>query len=284
MSNRQIFILLAVVFLDCAIWQQVFLGPSGHYPQAHFLDVGQGDATLLELSPTERILIDTGPRGKIIPALNQLKLPGRQKIDLVLITHPEADHFGGLAELAVRFELGAVLVNGRAADDGAWTATLAQLRKLNVPIYALGQGDNIHSGDFNLSILSPDLTHLGSAALNDTGLVSYIHMPDYSILLPADIDLKTEGELVARGLPGADIIKMPHHGSKTSGGQALLQAVRPKIAVIEVGADNRYGHPSPEVIERLKLFLPLARILRTDELGNITITRDGGELVVRTDR
>lgn len=283
-SRVWILICIAVLFLDLAIWQEVLFVSASDETRVHFLDVGQGDAELLELSGGVRILIDAGPRGEIIPALERSALLGSRYLDLVIITHPEADHFGGLAEIATRYRIGAVLVNGRTGPDGAWTAALSLLEEQNVPVILIGKGDVLRIGDSSLSVISPDLPLLGSAALNDTGLVTYLSTPDFSLLLPADIDVQIEKLLVGRGLPRADILKLPHHGSALSGGVELFQAVQPKLAVIEVGENNRYGHPDPELLSRLSSVLPKVRVVRTDESGNITIFRDQGELVVQMER
>ncbi|MBI5220753.1 MAG: hypothetical protein HY978_02875 [Candidatus Liptonbacteria bacterium] len=287
MTERQNFwftlgLMLAVV-LDLSVWWQVVRGGPSSQPRLHFLSVGQGDSELLELPGGVNMLFDAGPDATVVRKLERVLPPARRTIDLALITHPQLDHYNGYRSLIGRYQIGAFLVNGR--DDSGSATEWRDLMKLaaaqGVPTVTLGAGDRIRVGRNTINILAPDAAWRDSAELNDTGLVAKINTSAFRALLLADIDAAEEEYLATRTDLAADILKLSHHGSKFSSSEALLKAVNPRVVAVEVGARNRYGHPSPETLARVATSTT-ARIFRTDRDGTITITGQNNVLQVTT--
>ncbi|MEK7174392.1 MAG: MBL fold metallo-hydrolase [Patescibacteria group bacterium] len=279
--NRPHVILVTIIFLillDVWLWQDVFATPAASGITA--LDVGQGDATLASFRSGATILTDTGPDTAILRALGSF-LPNRN-LDLVVLTHPQLDHYGGLRHLLGRYRIGAVLVNGRdaeiAAPGSSWHELMAELKKREIPVIILRGGDRIRIGSETMTFLGPDRNLIQSAELNDTGFVARLELGGFRTLLAADIDEAGETYL-EKNLPPellrAELLKVAHHGSKFSSSEAFLRAVAPKAALIEVGKGNRFGHPTPEALRRLEAVG--AAVFRTDRHGTVNVTRTKNE-------
>lgn len=278
---------------DAAGWyrilQPILLHPPT--PRIAFLDVGQGDAELLTLPGNVTVLTDAGPSGgALLSALDAafMQGPGRASIDLAVISHPEADHFGGFAQLLDHYRVGAFLYNGRDASDASpsWNALLAMIRKKDIPLITVRRGDRIVYGLYAIDILSPDDAFARSGALNETGIVERIETPSWTALLAADIDGDVERALIGTyGLKGlsADILKVAHHGSATASGDRFLRTVAPRVAVIEVAQANPYHLPSSETLGRI-VTSTRAKIFRTDEDGSVTVWYSHGALDVHEGR
>jgi competence protein ComEC len=205
-------------------------------------------------------------------------------IDLAIISHPEADHFGGFAQLLQHYRIGAFLYNGRDAPEGAsaWNELLASIGKRRIPMITVGQGDRIVHGSDTIDILSPDEGFARSGAANETGIVERIATPAWTALLTADIDGDVEHALLSAYGTDAlavDILKVAHHGSNTASGDAFLHALSPRIAVVEVAQNNPYHLPSKEILARIAA-LPSVKLFRTDQDGTITVWSSGDGLTV----
>lgn len=239
----------------------------------HFLDVGQGDSHLLTLGPV-RMMTDFGPDMGIVQTLTSVIPASDRTIDIVLITHPEKDHYGGLRWLLDRYRIGIVVWNGYTIEGEAseeWESLLMQIEALRIPMVALGAGDSITYAGRRINILSPDPALLGGAEANDTGLVQKVHARGFTALLTADTGFAVEQYLASQFDLSADILKIGHHGSKFSSSDTFLRAVHPSLAIIQSGDGNTYGHPSTDVLARIASSTA-ARIFRTDIHGTITIT------------
>jgi len=231
------------------------------------LDVGQGLAVLVR-DGGNAVLYDAGPPdGAVIAALS--RVGQRSHLDAVVLTHDDSDHTGGLTRLRQRYEVDAVLAAPYART---------------VDARAFDIGDRIYVSDrTTIEVLSPPLDPPGSddASDNNRSLVLLVTIGERRILLPADIEAATEGDLVASGVDlRADALVVPHHGSKTSSTATFLDAVQPSVAVISVGASNSYGHPHPDVLGRYEEAL----LLRTDVHGDVTIRSDGDKWWVHAAR
>lgn len=272
MNNKHKFFLLvsAIAALDVLLWWSILSFHTAEKARAYFLDVGQGDSELMVFAGGATILTDAGPAG--VPRDLEKALHGERYIDLAIITHPQADHFGGFADILDGYGVGAFLYNGRDNPDAAaWAALRDKIAAKHIPLITLAAGDNIRISDGKVGILSPDSEFSESAELNDTGLVQMVRTADFGALLVADIGSSVENWLV-RNVKNlhADILKVAHHGSKYSSSEAFLRAVNPSIAVIEVGAKNIYGHPSATTLLRIASSTR-AKILRTDTSGTVEI-------------
>jgi competence protein ComEC len=239
-----------------------------------FLDIGQGDATLISYG-NQQILIDGGPDGKsVLEKLGQLIPFWDRTIEVVIATHPDADHIGGLPDVMEKYKIGIVLDSGMESDTQIFKKYGEVISANNIKKEIARENMDLKIGDSaELKILSPFSDFLGGK-IKDTNLnsiISELIFGNNKFLLMADAPMEREEELIARGVDlEAQVLKVGHHGSKYSTGDNFLDKVSPKDAIISVGKNNRYGHPTPETLERLRS--RNINILRTDELGDITYT------------
>jgi competence protein ComEC len=264
------------------IWLAVLELPDGRLHVA-FLDVGQGDAVLVTMPDGRQMLVDGGPSATQLNWRLGQEMPFWDRtLELVVNTHPDADHLGGLVSLLDRYQLEQVLVTDIDGDSELyqqWEVELAEAQ-LAPNIGQAGMQLSFGRG-VTATILNPGPTTLGADEPNNHSIVLRLQMGRMSILLPGDIEAPVERNLVFAEAPlTATVLKSPHHGSATSSSEIFLEAVHPQIVVISVGEDNRFGHPSAEVLERYaELGLT---ILRTDERGTIEFSTDGERLWVET--
>ncbi len=249
---------------------------------ATFLDVGQGDACVLELPHGRVMVVDGG--GSFDPKFDpgqQVIAPflwrrGIRRIDLIVLSHPHPDHANGLATLVDNFEVGEVWTNGQETEQPGTVALLRAAARRHVP---LGAPRPLALGGAGVRPLGP-YDDSGALAVdpargeNDNSLVVTVGWRGRSLLFAGDLEADGEAALVARGDPAlaADVVKVPHHGSKTSSTVEFVAATHPSIAVISVGERNRWGFPNPGVTARWSG--GGARVMRTDRDGGVTVTVD----------
>jgi competence protein ComEC len=253
------------------------------------IDVGQGDATLIETAGGKVILMDGGGtlpsrkmawqkrkksfevgRDVVVP---YLRYRGINHIDTMIMTHGDGDHIRGLEAVVKRFSIGEVLHSGAPPADKFESQLLSTIQKKHVPIRVVGSSDQwwMESG-MHVQILHP-LTTVSSGNTNNGSIVMLLSIYKTKLLFTGDMELPVEEEVLARfRLPAIDILKVAHHGSNTSSHDAWLSAVKPKQALISVGEHNRYGHPKAEVLARLRQIG--AHIWRTDQQGAILVKVD----------
>ncbi len=249
-------------------------------PELYFLNIGQGDSEFIQLPTGAQILIDGGPDGaRLLDNLAKVMLPQDRYIDLLIMTHPQADHMAGFIDLLKKYQVGAFIGNLRKGPIAAYDELHHQLAANHVPYIQLVAGDEIKIGDTLLHLLSPTRQNIASKELNDTCEVVLLETPHLKALYTGDIGANIETEMVARygKLLDVDVLKVGHHGSRFSSSESFLRATSPALAVIEVGK-NTYGHPTKQAIGRLTA--SGAKVLRTDEQGIIKITTQNDKLVV----
>lgn len=274
-------IIVSLIALTVVVWWNIVSSSNAsRVARAYFLDVGEGDSELVVFPGNIKVMTDAGPDESVLASVGTVMPSGDDYIDLAVISHPQLDHFNGYYYLLDHYRIGAFIWNGR--DDAPtvteWAALLAKIRSKNIPIITLGGGDAIRYKNNEIDILSPDPDFAVSAELNDTVLVELVKTSGFRALLTADIGFNVEDHLLAQGKDlRADILKVAHHGSKFSSGDAFLKTVNPEIAVIEVGAKNKYGHPANETLARIASSTN-AVILRTDQKGTIAIAAKNGKL------
>jgi competence protein ComEC len=271
--------LLLLALASALLWLSITTPVSGRLTVT-FLDVGQGDAILIEGPDGHRILVDGGPSENAITSALGRCLPFYDRhIDLVVLTHPEADHLGGLPAVLNRYDVGAALVSPVQADSAVYRAWRDSLRARSTPYHEAVAGQTIDLGNgARLYVLSAPPPQNDP---NEGSVVIKLTMGRASFLLTGDIESTREAVLVRSGVDlRAAVYKVPHHGSDTSSSSAFLAAVDPLLDVISVGLDNRYGHPTPDVLDRLDG----DAIFRTDLNGDVAISTDGRRLWIETAR
>jgi len=242
-------------------------------PTYYALDVGQGDATLVEFPGSVRVLIDAGVDQSVVQQAAQA-LGDTTYIDIGIITHPQKDHFYGFIPLLKRYRFGMILWNGRldASDRKNWDFLVAELERQAIPLMRVGRGDTVRTSSMRADILSPGPEYIESGELNDTSVCLLFQTAAWRALITGDIDAVVEQDLVRRfgGQLRADILKAPHHGSKYGSSAGFLAAVRPSFVTISLGARNTYGHPALETLDRYEKIG--AQVLRTDQDGPIRLS------------
>ncbi|MBS3873314.1 MAG: MBL fold metallo-hydrolase [Firmicutes bacterium] len=245
---------------------------------AHFIDVGQGDSILLQAG-AQNILIDAGDRASGARVVAYLRAQGVRKIDLLIATHPHADHIGGLEEVFQQMPVARIIDSGQVHTTQTFLNYLRTIDDKNIP-FETPAGQIIElAANVELRVIGPLRAYDN---LNDGSVVVMVRAGTVSLLLTGDMESDAERDLLQAGGLSATVLKVGHHGSNTSSTTDFLQAVRPRVAIISVGADNSFGHPSPAVLARLREVG--ADIYRTDRHGTIVLRTDGETFSIRTER
>ena len=275
MTRRSAIVLMGIlVVLDALAWSDIALGSFGKRLELFFFDVGQGDSEMIAMPGNVKLLIDGGPaNGKAAASLGEVLPWGDGYIDAIMVSHLELDHFGGLMDVLKRYDVGAFIYNGRTADSESAKELMHELKRKRISVVAVGEGDSITYEGNTVHIISAERNMTAKGNANESAIVARFAGGGVTALFTGDIGSKTEQRLIHEGNMRADILKIPHHGSKFSSTKELLQAVRPRIAVIEVGK-NSYGHPTKEVLDRIAAVG--AQLLRTDRRGMIRMTVEKG--------
>lgn len=244
--------------------------PANGNLRVHFIDVGQGDSILIQTPTGATALIDGGYDNGM--ALAYLQQQGISRIDVMLVSHPHADHIGGLVEVMNAMPVGQIWTNGAIHTTGIFEEFLDTIAARQIPYYEAERGITIEVGDLELAVL-----HVNPAApeLNDTSLVLHLTYGEVSFLFTGDAEWPAEQAMLnsmENSLP-ATILKVGHHASHTSSAPDFLVAVRPEIAVYSAGSDNTYGHPHQETITNLQAIG--ATIYGTAVNGTVIVTTDG---------
>lgn len=259
------------------ILYSVYRIESQHNLIIHFFDVGQGDGIFIELPNHVQVLIDGGPTSAILSKLGDVMPFWDHTIDLLILTHPHADHVDGLIDVLKRYNVGMVIESGAAYATPDYNEWNRLLKEKNISVVYARRGQKIALSDISiLDILYPtkELASVRFTNIHDSMVVSKLSYGSTTVLLMGDTEAPIEYELMGSGIPlGADVLKIGHHGSKTSSTQGFLNAVHPRIAVISVGRKNRYGHPRQEVIDRI--FAAGISLFRTDTDGDVELMSDG---------
>ncbi|OGF20661.1 hypothetical protein A2316_03910 [Candidatus Falkowbacteria bacterium RIFOXYB2_FULL_38_15] len=247
----------------------------------NFFDVGQGDAILIKTPNNQKILIDGGPDNGVLAKLGR-SLPFYDKeIDLVILSHPHTDHLIGLIEVLKRYKVKKILGTGVMHTTPEYLVWLEEINGQKIPLEIAIRGQSFDfGGETKLEILYPLENLAGQSVddLNNTSIVSKLTFKNNSFLFVGDAEFPIEEKLIASDADlKANVLKIGHHGSKNATSENFLEKVDPQNAVISVGANNKFGHPSGRVTNRLKR--EGVEILRTDEMGDIKFLGDGNNFV-----
>lgn len=268
-------IFLAILFVGVALLllRELRLLPDGRL-HAYFLDVGQGDSILLVTPTGKQILVDGGPDLATLEHLGRFLPFFDRSLDLVVMTHPNLDHLAVFPEVLRRYRVDRFLFTGVAFKLPRYDAILAELRESGTQISLADPAMDIDMGDgVTLDIIWPPKDFFGQefSEVNNTAIVLRVLHASGSILLTSDIEEKAEEAILTTGVDlRSTVLKVAHHGSKTSSSTGFLLAVRPSLAVISLGAENTYGHPHAVTLDRFKVLgIP---VRRTDWEGTVEVT------------
>ncbi len=259
--------LLLILFCSLTVARPVYAGSGSDSMEIYFLDVGQGDAMILNQPGSCTALIDAGPLINGHRITQKLQELGIGALDLVIITHPHLDHFGGLFDIYARFAIKQFYDNGVTNPAREYFSDYQTIRQ-TLPYRIISAGDRITCGDISLAVLSPRNPVGTGQDLNESSLVLMISYSSFRLLQMGDLAGAAESSLLNTAADlRADVIKIGHHGAADATSERLLDRVQPKLAIISTSENNWIEAPSVKVIEALKK----RRIawLRTDHHGTI---------------
>ena len=244
--------------------------------QVHYIDVGQGDSILLDLGTTD-VLIDGGDgHTDIVPYLQQYV---HGDIEVMVATHSHSDHVGGLRAVLDAFKVDQVWTNGQGEDSLTYIDFAGKVNAENPDIEGARRGDTISAGSLTFKVLNPEASL--PSDVNGNSIVLELDYGNVSFLFTGDAQKDSETSIIAAGeVHHVDILKVGHHGSRTSSSEEFLNVVKPEVAIYMAGLGNIYGHPHPETISALQSVG--AQIYGTDTCGTITVTTDGSSYTVTT--
>lgn len=274
-------IILPLIVIAVLVWTAVLTASDGRL-HVYVLDVGQGDAILVQRG-NQQILIDGGPSGGKVCNEMGKQLPFWDRtIEMVVLTHPDDDHLGGLVDVLRRYDVEKVLTTGRQRDSGAYREWRKLIDEKGIDVVTARTGQLVvMDGGVELEVLHPCgvATVADGDDLNNNSIVLRLDYGNFSMLLTGDIGVESEASLLAgRGRLRSTVLKVGHHGAETSTSPEFLEEVSPMFAVVSVGAENRFGHPSQDVLERLVQAVGNEGVFLTADSGTIELSTNGKKL------
>jgi competence protein ComEC len=281
-QRKSVFLIFGILIVsNIYAWSVVYELTKPQLLEVNFFDVGQGDAIFIETPRRYQILIDGGPDNTVLEKLGNEMPSWDRTIDLVVLTHPEHDHVAGLIEVLKRYEVDFVLWTGILRDTGEYEEweRLIESGISDVKIAEIGQ--KIITPEIFFDVLHPfdNLKGQRVSNTNNSSIALRLVFDDTAFIFTGDSYKSVEKEIVDRELYlDSDVLKVGHHGSKTSTAKEFLEAVKPELAVISAGSENSYGHPHQETLDILAKYD--IKVLRTDIDGDIKIISDGKQLTI----
>jgi competence protein ComEC len=279
MKYRWGFIFLLLI-LNLVVWTTVWWETPSQYLEVAFLDVGQGDAILITAPNRNQVLIDGGPDRSVIRALGEVMPFYDRSIDLVLTSHPDQDHIGGLLEVFDRYEVAGFIEPAFEAETAVYQNLEESVQEEQSSHLVAQAGTRITLGSgVVLDVIEARPATWGPRGgkpdTNYSSIIAKLTYASTTFLFMGDASEKLNKQLMAtkKSELRADVLKVGHHGAKSSNSLAFLKLVKPEISVISVGAKNRYNHPSPETLDWLKAIN--TEVLQTKDLGTIKLKSDG---------
>ena len=240
------------------------------------LDVGQGDGLFIESPTGIQVMIDAGREHKVLGPLSRVMSPFDKSIDAIIITNPDADHIGGFSEILKDYKVSEVFEPGTSNDSKTYQNLESEIKSKNIPDILVTKGMSLDiGGGAYIDILFPD-RDVSNWSRNDGSIVARLTYGNTSVMLTGDATSETE-KIILSEFSQADlhstVLKVGHHGSRTSSSNEFVKEVSPKYALISDGKDNTYGHPHKETLNTLESFG--VQVFRTDLLGSIIMKSDG---------
>lgn len=281
-------ILILFLLAGCSLTIETQAGPpisEESFLKVHFIDVGQGDATLIQQinqDNTYNMLIDAGNNGDGEYLVEYLKDQGVETLDYIIGTHPHSDHIGGLDDVIKGFQVGAIIMPKVMANTRTFEEVMEAVSDKGLSITSPVPGTSYPLGEAEFTILAPNSDDY--ASLNDYSIANRIVFGSNSFIFTGDAEALSEEEILnnfnKRDL-ASDVFKLAHHGSSTSNTEDFLEAINPSYGIISCGQDNSYGHPHREIMAQLKARNIL--VFRTDLHGTIVINSDGKDISIETE-
>ena len=252
--------------------------PAPEELDVHFIDVGQGDSILVDLGDTE-VLIDGGDKSPGVVSYLGDYVDG--PLEVMVATHPHADHIGGLIAVLDAFEVEQIWLNGDTSTSQTYQDFMSRVSAEGASVYEAERGNSIEAGVLSFLILHPVKPLVDDT--NNNSIVLRLSYGNVDFLFTGDAEREAEASILESGLiVQADILKVGHHCSRTSSSAQFLDAVKPQVSIYMAGTDNRYGHPHQETLDALAQIG--AEIYGTDNSGTIVITTDGEAFTTQTER
>lgn len=244
-----------------------------------YLDVGNADCEIIRMEDGTNIVIDAGTKDQSGNIIRTLKRKGIRKIDYLIATHPHADHIGGMEDIIDSAEIGTVVFPSVVHTSKTYENLLKKIKEKEIPAVKAESGVVLHETDrCKIQLVAPKKDEKYES-LNNYSAVLHIAYGNTTFLFAGDAEKLSENEMLNYEIR-SDVLKVAHHGSRTSSSEKFIAKVNPRIAVISCGKDNEYGHPHQETLEILKN----AEVYRTDKNGDIIIHTDGTNLTVATEK
>lgn len=243
--------------------------------EVHFIDVGQGDATLIKCG-SEAMLIDAGENDQGMLVQNYIKKQGVKSLDYLIVTHPDSDHCGGADVIITKYDIDTVIMPNYSKDTATYRDVIQALDYKKYPVTEPVVGDIYRLGDAKFTIIAPNKEDYGDEA-NNYSVGILLEHGDKKFVFTGDAEEEAEQDMIENEIDiSADVLKAGHHGSRTSSMGEFIYAVHPEYAVISCGEDNEYGHPHAAT---LNTFRSLGiKVFRTDEQGSLIAVSDGSEI------
>jgi competence protein ComEC len=281
------YILTPLILLTIIVWAALFYMPDGKL-HVSYLDIGQGDAILIQTPNNQNILIDGGPSPQAIKLELGKKLAFWERtIDLMILTQPHADHITGLIEVVQYYDVKQVIEPGIIDGSATYDRLVGLCEDKGIDYISVHQGQQIDLGNnLHIDIIHPPVERLQKTAndVDNNGMVLRLQYGEVSFLFTADIEKEAEWFLISQRAPlKSNVLKVAHHGSSTSSSPEFITTVGPELAIISAGENNRYNHPHEEVISELAKQTGHDRIFSTPTHGTIELVTDGSRLWVRTE-
>lgn len=267
------FVLFGLFLSTIFLWQEVEKFSDNNL-KVYFFNVGQGDAAYIRTPDQQDILIDGGPDATILSKLGEVMPFFDRKIEMIILSHPQADHMSGLIDVIDRYDIGKIIWTKVQCQTGICQEWRRKISEKNISQEKVITGEVINFGKISINFFYPfsDFENKKVKDLNDSTIVAQIVYQNNSFLFTGDIDQDIEKTLVANFILKSDVLKVAHHGSRFSSSLIFLAATNPKYAVISVGKNN-YGHPAPQTLQNLKN--QKINFFRTDQDGDIKCKGDG---------
>lgn len=268
------FSLLVIIF--------ILFSPCMASLRVHFINVGEGDSILIQMPKSKNILVDTGNLSAGYKVEKYLKSKKISQLESIIITHVHPDHVGGIFYILPQIKTKLIYYNGYNPQGYEFFLELENLAKdFSTPMRILKAGDQLFYREIRIEVLSPKSPLSGD--MNRDSIVLKIILGKVSFLLTGDLNHSGEKGLIEEGVNlKSDVLKIGHHGAEDSSSEEFINKVNPRVAILSVGKDNRYGYPSSVVIERFKIKdIP---IYRTDFDGTIIIQTNGVAISVKKEK